>query len=157
MKKLCIVILLFSLAACAYAQTVKEEVDMIQAMYGMEKKAMIADFIVLEGTQKDAFWKVYDEYETKRKELGKKRIQLLKKYADNYSSLDDATTEEILKEMISLQGQTDKLIGTYATKLKKGAGVKAAGQFYQFEEYLLSKIRTEIFEEIPLIGEWDSK
>ena len=118
---------------------------------------MAAGFIQLEGAQKDAFWITYDEYETKRKALGKKRIDLLHKYVDGYATLDDATTDNMIKEMISLQGQTDKLIATYYDKVKKGSGVKAAAQFYQFENYILAAIRSAIMENIPLIGEPDRK
>ena len=157
MKKTLLTTLMIALASFAFSQSNKEEVDLVQSVFGMEKKAMAAEFIKLEGAPKDAFWVAYDEYETKRKELGKKRIGLLEKYVDGYSSMDDAGMDQITKEIISLQGETDKLIVTYYNKIKKGSGVKAAAQFYQFENYILSKIRAEIMENIPLIGEFDKK
>ena len=155
MKKTLLTTLMVALAFFAFSQSNKEEIDLVQSVFGMEKKAMAAEFIKLEGAPKDAFWVAYDEYETKRKELGKKRIDLLNKYVEGYSSMDDASMEQITKEIISLQGETDKLIVTYYNKIKKGSGVKAAAQFYQFENYILSKIRAEIMENIPLIGEFD--
>jgi len=157
MKKTLLTTLMVALAFFAFSQSNKEEVDLVQSVFGMEKKAMAAEFIKLEGAPKDAFWLAYDEYETKRKELGKKRIGLLEKYVNGYSSMDDAGMDQITKEIISLQGDTDKLIVTYYNKIKKGSGVKAAAQFYQFENYILSKIRAEIMENIPLIGEFDKK
>jgi hypothetical protein len=157
MKKTLLTTLMIAMTCLAFCQSNKEEDDLVQSVFGMEKKAMAAEFIKLEGAQKDAFWVAYDEYETKRKELGKKRIALLNKYVDGYSSLDDASTDQIIKEMISLQGETDKLIVSYHNKIKKGSGSKAAAQFYQFENYVLSKIRAEIMENIPLIGEFDKK
>ena len=135
------------------AQSNKEDVDFIQSIYGKEKKAVVAEFIQLEGAQKDAFWKLYDEYETKRKELGQQRVALLERYAKNYTTLDDATTDQITKDMMSLGAKTDKLITTYYGKLKKASTIKAAAQFVQIESYLLSEVRTAIFESIPLIDE----
>lgn len=152
MKKLVFLAALF-ISSVAAAQSNKEDVDFIQSIYGKEKKMIVADFIKLEGTQKDAFWKVYDEYEAKRKELGQKRIALLERYANNYMTLDDAATSQIIKETAALGLQTDKLISTYHKKLEKAAGVKAAAQFFQLESYFLSAIRTAIFESIPFIGE----
>jgi len=147
------------LAVCfsifAFAQSNKEDVDFIQSIYGKEKKTIVADFIKLEGAQKDAFWKLYDEYETERKALGKKRIALLEKYAANYGTMDDATTTQIIKETIALGAQTDKLVATYHKKIEKASGAKAAAQFYQLEAYLLSVIRANILESIPFIGELD--
>lgn len=154
MKHLLFIAALF-ISSIGFAQSNTEDVDLIQSLYGMEKKAIVAEFIMLDGTQKDAFWNLYDEYEMKRKAYGKERVELLQKYAYNYNSLDDATTDALIKEMNSLGAKTDKLISTYYGKMKKPAGVKAAAQFVQIEAYLLSVVRASILENIPFIGELD--
>jgi hypothetical protein len=152
MKKL-LAFAVICLPLFSFAQSNKEDIDLIQSIYGKEKKTIVADFIKLEGAQKDAFWKLYDEYEGKRKALGQKRVALLEKYAANYGSMDDATTSDLIKQTVSLGAETDKLIATYHKKIEKVAGAKPAAQFYQLEVYLLSAIRTTIFENIPFIGE----
>ena len=157
MKKTLLTTILAAMVCFAFAQSNKEEIDLMQSVFGMEKKAMVAEFITLEPATKDAFWTIYDEYETKRKELGKKRVELLNKYADTYKAMDDAATDEMIKEMISLGADNDKLIATYYGKIKKASGVKSAAQFYHFEGYVLSKIRAEIMENIPLIGSFEKK
>ena len=154
MKNLLLFAALF-FTVTGFAQSAQEEVDLIQSMYGMQKKDIVADFVKLEGDQKAAFWKLYDAYEVERKALGIKRINLLSAYAEHYGNMDDAKTDEIIKEMNSLTQKNDKLIATYYGKMKKPAGVKAAAQFTQIEYYLLSTIRAEILEEIPFIGELD--
>lgn len=141
----------------AYCQSDKEEVDLVQSIFGMEKKAIATEFIQLDDAQGDAFWLTYDEYETKRKALGRKRIELFNRYVSNYASLDDATTDQIIQDMTSMQTQTNKLIADYYKKVKKQSGVKAAAQFYQFEHYILSNIRTEIMQSIPFIGEFEKR
>ena len=153
MKKVMFIISLVSLTSVAMAQTSQEEIDMVQAIFGMEKKAFVTEFMQLEANQSDAFWRLYYEYEAKRKDLGKERIQLLEKFANNYPNLDEATTESLLKGMMDLQSQNDKLIASYAKQIKKEIGVSTAAQFYQIEGYILSKIRTEILENIPVIEE----
>jgi hypothetical protein len=152
MKKLLVIAVMF-VSFASVAQSNKEDVDLIQSIYGKEKKAIVAEFIKLEGAQSDAFWKLYDEYENERKVLGKQRIALLERYASSYMTLDDANTDQLMKDMIALGTKTDKLIGTYYGKMKKASGVKAAAQFAQLESYLLSVIRANIFENIPFIGE----
>jgi Spy/CpxP family protein refolding chaperone len=154
MKKL-LTLVAICLSTLAFAQSNKEDVDFIQSIYGKEKKTIVADFIKLEGAQKDAFWKLYDQYETERKELGKKRIALLEKYASGYGSMDDAAISKNIKETAALGLQTDKLIATYHKKMEKAAGAKAAAQFFQIEAYFLSAIRASILESIPFIGELD--
>jgi len=154
MKKM-LILLSICLSTVAFAQSNKEDVDFIQSIYGKEKKAIVADFVKLEGAQKDAFWKIYDQYESERKELGKKRVALLENYAKNYGTMDDAAISKNIKETAALGLQTDKLIQSYHKKIEKAAGAKAAAQFFQIEVYLLSQIRAAILESIPFIGELD--
>jgi len=154
MKKLLVIAALF-VSVAGFAQSNKEDVDFIQSIYGKEKKEIIAGFIKLEGAQKDAFWTLYDEYETKRKDFGKQRIALLERYASGYMTMDDATTDKIMSDMMALGLSTDKLMKTYYGKMKKASGVKAAAQFLQIETYLLSAVRATLLENIPFIGELD--
>jgi hypothetical protein len=134
------------------AQINNEETDLIQSIFGMEKKTIIADFIGLKNG--DPFWAIYDEYEIKRKELGKERIQALTKYVENYNNLSNIQYDETIASMMSLQKRTDKLIGQYYKKIKKTSGSKIAAQFYQLEGYILTEIRAMIFDGIPMIGEF---
>lgn len=134
------------------AQTNKEEGDLIQSIFGMEKKAIVADFTGVDSA--DPFWTLYDEYETKRKELGKERYTALMNYVENYNNLDDAKYDEVIANMISLQKRTDKLIDQYYKKIKKTSGSKVAAQFFQLEGYIVTQIRAAIFDGIPMIGEF---
>lgn len=148
------ILMIFASIKTSNAQSNTEEVDFVQSIFGMEKKAVVADFLNVDST--DPFWSVYDEYELKRKELGKKRINLLTRYVDNYTSMGDADYDDIIKNMISLRKSTDKLLDSYYTKVKKVSGSKTAAQFFQIEEYILIEIRATILEGIPYIGEFDN-
>jgi hypothetical protein len=152
MKKL-VFLAAICFAVSVSAQSNKEDIDLIQAAYGKEKKEIVAEFIQLEGAKKDAFWKLYDQYETDRKKLGRKRIALLEKYAASYDSMDDMATSKNIKETAALGLENDKLIQAYHLKIEKAAGVKPAAQFFQIESYFLSGIRVAILENIPFIGE----
>jgi hypothetical protein len=154
MKNLFILPLIFFFGA-SYGQSAREDIDLIQSMFGKDKKLIVASFIQLDPAKKDAFWQLYDEYETKRKELGRKRIALLERYANAYASLDDATTDKMIAETAALGLQTDKLVQTYHKKIRKAAGSKPAAQFFQLESYFLSAIRATLLEAIPFIGELD--
>lgn len=149
MKKVTLLVLALFTFAFINAQSSKEEIDLMQAAFGMDKKAVVAEFVKVNDAQKDAFWKLYDEYETQRKELGKKRIELLKKYAENYDKLTNESADSWAKEVIALGAKTDDLIVNYYNKIKKATNPVVALQFYQIEGYILSVIRSAILESIP--------
>jgi hypothetical protein len=119
----------------------------------MEKKAVVAEFLKIESS--NPFWAIYDEYETKRKEIGKERLKVLSEYVENYDNLSEAKYDEVIASMISLRKSNDNLIDSYYKKIKKASGSKIAAQFFQLENYFLSEIRSAIMEEIPYIGEFD--
>ena len=136
------------------AQSYKEETDLFQSMFGIQKKEIVANFLQLESN--NAFWPLYDEYETKRKELGLERLEALSDYAVNYDKMDNMGYDATIKKMIKMRDQNDKLIDSYYKKIKKASGAKVAGQFFQIEAYIQSAIRTTILQEIPFIGELET-
>ena len=155
MKKIILFGIVIALVAMtANSQSLKEEVDYYQSIFGMAKKDVVASFVEVEEPVAVAFWTLYDEYEVSRKELGKIRLELLIAYAENYLTMDATVTDELILAMATQKKNLDKLIVKYYKKMKKSAGVKPAAQFYQLENYFLSAIRLEILESIPFIGEF---
>ena len=155
MSKKFVLVLGFLIVASniSLAQTIQEEVDMYQAVFGMEKKVMMLEFINNEGDT--AFWTLYDAYEVERKLLGQKRLQILENYANNYGVMGDAETDQLMKAIMAQKKSLDKLIDTYYKKIKKSSGSKEAAQFYQLENYILSKIRLKIMDNIPFFDEFE--
>jgi hypothetical protein len=151
MKKYILIVAASLLASFTYAQSNKEEVDLVQAAFGMDKKAAVAEFVKPSATQKDAFWKLYDEYETQRKELGKQRIALLEEYAKKYASMTSDQADAWTKKVMELQKKTDNLITTYYGKVKGVSDGIVATQFYQVENYILSVIRASILDAVPFV------
>jgi hypothetical protein len=151
MKKTILIVAALFMATFAWAQSNKEEVDLMQAAFGMEKKQIVTDFVKPSAAQKDAFWKLYDEYETQRKELGKQRITLLKQYADEYLTMTPEQADAWTKGVIELQKKTDGLIVTYYVKVKAISDGLVATQFYQIENYILTAIRAKMLQNIPFV------
>jgi len=131
------------------AQSAKEEVDFMQSVFGMEKKALVADFVKPSAAQKDAFWQLYDEYEMARKELGKKRIELLLKYEENFDNLSNELAADLLKEVLALTKKNDKLLASYVKKVAKATDPVVAMQFNQIETYVMSEIRLALSDGLP--------
>ena len=152
MKKVSLILVtIFLFTGLIKAQTNKEEVDIMQAAFGMEKKAMVAEFVRIDAAQKDAFWKLYDEYETQRKAYGKERIDLLEQYNNNYESMSDETADAWMKRVLDLGKKTDALLLSYYKKVKKATNPINALQFYQVEMFILSGIRNQIMGELPFV------
>ncbi len=139
------------------AQEVNEEAEFFKKIFGVPKKEIVTQFVKAEGANGELFWKLYEEYEMKRKHMGQKRYEALNNYVKNYSTLTGESTDEIMMDIISLTTSQDKLISSYYKKIRKSAGIFIAAQFYQIEWYLQSELKTNILENIPVISELEKK
>ena len=129
----------------------KSEFEIIQDAFGLQKKDIIASFINLEGVDADTFWKVYNEYEAKRKELGKQRLEILYNYSMKTGMVSNDEAEALMKKVIPLRKSYDKLIIDYYEKMKRATNTIVAAQFYQIENYISSGIRFTLLDSFDFI------
>ena len=148
MKKINFLIVAILFTTTSFAQSAQNEIELIQSVYGMEKKEIVTSFVELDEDQKTNFWILYDAYELKRKELGKNKFAVLLKYVDDFGEILPEDAELIMKKSIAMRKKSDKLIDNYYKKIKKKTDPVVALQFYQIERYLTGVIRTELLEEL---------
>ena len=147
----------FFLNLSTFAQSNKEDIDLIQAAYGKDKKTLVSVYMNIKAKDSVAFWKTYDEYEGKRKALGRERIQLIQKYADQYNNLTDAQATQLANASFSNDAKYNTLNQTYFTKFSTVIGGKNAAKLFQLEGYLQNAVRGAIMDQIPFIGELDKQ
>ena len=151
MKKTILLISGLFMALSLFSQSNNDEISIIQASFGMEKKDIVKSFVIIPENKKNVFWEIYDEYEMKRKELGKVRIELLNEYAEKWENLKGEDADLLVKKAIDLNKKTDKLVTTYYKKVKKATSAEIAVKFYEVETYILTTIRFYIKNTIPFV------
>lgn len=156
MKKISLILIMAIASLSSYAQSsFKEDIDVLQSIYGKSKSDLVKQYMNLSDTQSAAFTKVYDNYETERKALGQTKFQLINDYAANYATLTDAKADELAKGTLKNHLSYEKLYSKTYNQAKKAVGAINAAKFLQLEVYLQTIIRAEILESIPFIGELD--
>ena len=151
MKKFVIVFCIFLTGNTLIAQTLKDDVEMVQGIWGKEKKALAADMMDLTAAEITAFGPVYDAYLVTRKELGMERLQLIKKYVDNLATMNDAIAAEVATGLLKNNVSLDKLHLKYFGKFSKALNPVKAAQWLQTESYIDAVIRMQLQESLPFI------
>ena len=149
MKRMIMIVAGLFAVMFTYAQSNTEEIDLIQSIYGIEKKAIVEEFVQPKAENRVPFWEVYDAYEVERKALGKERFSLLVELEEKFDGLTNEEADAWMKEVISLGKRQDKLIDQYYAKVKKASSPIVAMRFYMLEAYFLTAIRYEILDAIP--------
>lgn len=148
MKKLSLLFICLFISVSAISQSFQDEVNLLQSVYGMDKKSIVTEFIELNESQKEVFWKLYDEYEVKRKEIGKKKFTIIWDYVNDYGKIKPEDAEMLMNESIPLRKKSGQLIDSYYHKIKNKTDPVVAVQFYQIENYLASLIRIKLLEKV---------
>ncbi|KAF2327694.1 hypothetical protein [Flavobacterium daemonense] len=155
MKKV-ILLALIVFSVNSFAQSsLKEDVEVIQSIYGKSKADLVRQYMNLSEPQATEFQKIYDEYETSRKALGQQKVQIINDYGNNYATLDDAKAASLTEASLKNVNDYDKLLSKTYSKVKKAIGGRNAAKFVQLEQYLQVTIRGEIQNSIPFIDEID--
>ena len=155
MKKVSILAVVLMLSTGMFAQSNKEDVDLIQSIFGKEKKELVQIYMTIPEAQSAKFWALYDTYETARKKLGQERIKLIEQYANDYEKLDSKKASDLVTKKLAWTDKYTKFQQSYFTKFSAIIGGLQAVKFIQLEDYIENCIRLTIQEEIPFIGELD--
>lgn len=155
MKNLILILVTAVFALASKAQSNSEEITLLQSIYGMEKRDLIAMHIKIEVTQSDLFWQLYDEYEIARKEIGIKRTSNINDYAKKYENLTNEDADALLKASMEVQKGFINLWDKTYKKMAILISPVTVAQFIQAEMFLENMIRQEFSMDIPLIGEFE--
>ena len=148
MKKIYSLLTAILFVTIGFSQTYQDDLELIQSLYGMEKKEVVDEFVELDPNEEGTFWELYAEYEAKRKTVGKKKYAVLWNYVNDYGTIRAEDAERIMNEILPLRIESDKLIVNYYKKVKSKTDAVVAMQFYQIENYLEVLVRTELLEEL---------
>jgi len=131
----------------------EDELAIVQAIWKKAKRDLIKEYMKLDSTEGVAFWKVYDKYENSRKGIINNRLNILKDYADEYKTLNDAEAINLANRAIKNKLAAEKLNKKYLKRFSKAIGGKGAAKFMQLENYIQTVISSSIQEQLPFIDE----
>ena len=154
MKILSLSILSFLLfTASVSAQSDKDDIDIAQSIFGKTKRVIVDEYLKISIEKNNNFWVLYDSYEEKRKAISRERYELLKKYADNYETLNDETASKLALGYMANDKKTNKLNKVYFKRFKREIGGLKAATLFQIEMYVMTAMHASVQSEIPVIGE----
>jgi len=153
MKKVIIGLFILLLTDISYSQSNNTDIDVVQSLFGRDKRLIIDQHLQLDEKQNSSFWRLYDQYEVKRKAIEKEGFMLLKEYADNYNAMDDAEARKLIVKFIRSMDGYNTLYKVYFRKMEKVVGSLEAAKFIQMEVFIQTALQESLQNQLPVIGE----
>ena len=130
---------------------VKAYVDMMRKDMRNDSNAVVDQAMGLDPAQKAKFWAVYDGYQTEMKGLWDQRLANIKKYADNYDTMTDATADQLATNALNIEAQQTAIRKKYYPQMKAALGAKVAARWLQVENMIGQLVGLQVNSQIPLV------
>jgi len=155
MKKIILLAgLMAVLAIDSSAQFEKEDFTIAHSIFSKSKKLMVSEYMnIKDEPSQERFWKLYDEYEAKRKVVHEQLYLLLKQYADNYLFMDDEIAKKVALGFLESNTEMNKINKIYFKKFSKTIGSLQAAKLLQVECYIQTAVQADLQSGVPIIGE----
>ena len=158
MKKQILSIALMVFAATSlFSQVNTGDINLLQKHFGVQKIALLKEYMEFTPEQDAAFWPVFDKYEAERQALAQQRIQLVDEYMKAIENIAPEKASSLVSKSADMEIKFKKLQTKYFKELSKKIGPVKASQFYQFENYLNNLTNLLIQQNIPFVGELQQK
>ena len=151
MKKTTLTISILLFCSMAFAQNVDDYIEVAREVLKTEKKAAIAEVMMLTEAESSPFWSLYNEFNFELTKIQNQRLAVIKDYAKNYGSLTNEKADEIWTNVLSYQQQLLKLKKSYYKKFKKILPAVKATRYFQAENKIETLINAKLALEIPMI------
>ena len=152
MKKITLLIIALFFINVTFSQDYSiEEINVIQNLFGAQKKVVFEENMDLSGVDADAFWNLYNEYEVERKKIGEKKVELLMSYTTKEGAVTNEQADVILSQATNIRSSENNLIMKYVKKIRKASSPIVAAQFYQIEHYITDGVRFALLDNIDFI------
>ncbi len=153
MKYTILVFALFISSISIHAQSVVEDVVIVQSLWGKEKHTIVAEYMGFNAAQGETFWPAYNSYEAERKELGRARLAIMDEYLQNQATLSDKKATELMNQAAENSIAMQKLFQSTFKSMSKIIGPVQAAKFIQIENYLMLGIQLSLQENLPFLGD----
>jgi hypothetical protein len=127
------------------------DIQLMRSDVQADKNEIIHATMQFTDAESAAFTPVYRDYARDQQKIGDERLELIKDYAKNYDSMDDAKANGMFQRMNNIENETLKLRGDYWPKFMKALGAKRAAKFYQVDNRINLIINVQLTSAIPLI------
>ena len=120
------------------------------ALTDARKKLFASGMSELTPQQLEVFWAVYGDFEKEKDAITSARVDLAKKYADNFQNVSDADITSLLNDSSALQKKTIDLRMKYYGILSQKINAHAAGRFALIDDYTTTAARLNLLNQLPI-------
>jgi len=127
------------------------DIALLRSDIQAQKNDIIAHSMQFTDAQAKAFWPLYRDYSHQQQVIGDQRVSIIKDYASQYATMDDAKAEVLMDRWLNYDEAKTKLRSTYYPQFRDAVGAKQAVKFFQIDQRLNMLVDLKLASEIPIV------
>jgi hypothetical protein len=139
-------------AAPCLAQSATDGLEMVRTVIQAERKAVVAQNMKLSDAESEAFWPVYNKFETATRAVNDRRVKVLTELAKDFETLTDEQAIDLLEQYFKFQQERVKVRKSFMKKFKKVLSGKQLTRFYQIDGKINTMIDFDLSLDVPLVN-----
>ena len=151
MKKFILGLLVVFISSSAISQEDSDYLKIAEGIIEGDKKEAIAQIMDLTPEEEKFFCPIYDNYNDQLHIVQTKRINLIKRYAENAQDITDELADEIFTALLENKLELAKLNKLYYNKFKKVLFAGKAAKYLQAENKIATMVDYEIAVKAPYV------
>jgi hypothetical protein len=128
-----------------------DNLDQLRDKLRADKRLVVAEALALTEKEAQAFWPVYNAYQSDMVEHYDRIFKLLDTYAGSYKTMTDPIATQLLGEFLALQANYLNIIMAYVPKFQKVLPPRKVARLYQLENKIRALVDYQFAQEVPLI------
>ncbi|HSY58575.1 MAG TPA: hypothetical protein VK795_03390 [Terriglobales bacterium] len=138
-------------AAASNAQVQDQDIQLLRQDIRSKKKQLIAANLTLTDAESTKFWPLYDQYTAELVKINNAKYDLIKEYANNYSTLTDAQADSMTKRLLGVDLSVAQLREKYLPLYRAILSAKTTATYFQIERRISMMIDLQLASQIPLV------
>ena len=130
---------------------VDTDIALLRSNLQADKTDIIGRTMQLTDDQAKAFWPLYRDYAHQQQVVGDQLVGIIKDYAAQYDTMDDAKAEVLMSRWINFDQARSKLRADYYPKFRNAIGAKQAVKFFQVDHRLNLIVDLQLADQIPIV------
>jgi Spy/CpxP family protein refolding chaperone len=130
---------------------IDQDIDLLRKDIRSQKKQLIAANVPLTDAEAQKFWPVYDQYTAELVAIHNDKYQLIKEYAQGYSTMTEAQADDWAQRLLKLDANVAVLRQKYWSNFRKILPAKKAALYEQVERRAQMLIDLQISSQVPLV------
>ena len=131
--------------------TPEDYINLLRIDLRAQKAEVVTTSLEMTEAESKLFWPIYNDYNATLAKLNAERIAVLRDFATNYGSIDDAKARDLSRRMFEFTRKRLDLLEKTSHRVEKALSAAFAARFAQIENQLLLMVDVQLASEMPLI------